>query len=155
METEANRKASNEFGRIRGEYQAQAWLYGTTTTKEFTGFKKPAVEELTGEVPEGDYVAGTERGLYYVSLNTLGEIAWESGTYQRAGRPDSHVVEILTETTPLCLSIPTVEADFRERSRPSLSWSREQPCWREKAFQETALKAPSRRLSIGSTALVC
>ncbi len=101
METEANRKASNEFGRIRGEYQAQAWLYGTTTTKEFTGFKKPAVEELTGEVPEGDYVAGTELGLYYVSLDTLGEIAWESGTYQRAGRPDSHVIEILTETTPL------------------------------------------------------
>lgn len=101
METAANQNASKEFGRIREEYQAQAWLYGTTTTKEFTGFRKPVLESLSEKVPDGDYVAETEWDLYYVSLDTLGEIAWDSGIYKRAGRPDSHVIEILTESTPL------------------------------------------------------
>ena len=100
METEANRNANREFGRIREEYQAQAWLYGTTTTKEFTGFRKPDLSLLSEEVPDGDYVAETGWDLYYVSLDTLGEIAWDSGIYKRAGRPDSHIIEILTEKTP-------------------------------------------------------
>ena len=100
METEANQNANREFGRIREEYQAQAWLYGTTTTKEFTGFRKPDLSLLSEEVPDGDYVAETGWDLYYVSLDTLGEIAWDSGIYKRAGRPDSHIIEILTEKTP-------------------------------------------------------
>lgn len=101
MRTMANQNASNEYGRIREEFKAQAWLYGTTTTKEFTGFRKPVLESLNEEVPDGDYAAETEWDLYYVSLDTLGEIAWDSGIYKRAGRPDSHVIEILTESTPL------------------------------------------------------
>lgn len=100
METEANQNANREFGRIREEYQAQAWLYETTTTKEFTGFRKPDLSLLSEEVPDGDYVAETGWDLYYVSLDTLGEIAWDSGIYKRAGRPDSHIIEILTEKTP-------------------------------------------------------
>lgn len=100
METEANQNANREFGRIREEYQAQAWLYGTTTTKEFTGFRKPDLSLLSEEVPDGDYVAETGWDLYYVSLDTLGEIAWDSGIYKRAGRLDSHIIEILTEKTP-------------------------------------------------------
>lgn len=100
MQTEANKNASNEYGKIREKYQAQAWLYGTTTTKEFTGFRKPILEPISQKVLDGDYVAKTECDLFYVSLDTLGEIAWDSGTYKRAGRPDSHVIEILTEKTP-------------------------------------------------------
>lgn len=65
METEAARNMSKEYARIRSEYQADAWLYGTVTTKEFT----------------------------------QGEIGWESGTFKKAGRPDSHVIEVLTEST--------------------------------------------------------
>lgn len=101
MRTTANQNAGNEYGRIREEFKAQAWLYGTTTTKEFTGYRKPVLESLREKVPDGDYVAETGWDLYYVSLDTLGEIAWDSGTYKRAGRPDSHVIEILTESTPL------------------------------------------------------
>lgn len=69
-------------------------------TKEFTGFRKPDLSLLSEEVPDGDYVAETGWDLYYVSLDTLGEIAWDSGIYKRAGRPDSHIIEILTEKTP-------------------------------------------------------
>ena len=100
MVTEANRPASAEYARIREAYQAQAWLYGTTTTKEFTQFKVPDTALLDGNVPEGDYIAETGWALYYVSLDTQGEIAWESGVYRRSGRPDAHVIEILTEKTP-------------------------------------------------------
>lgn len=100
MGTAANRKTGEEYGRIREAFGAQAWLYGTTTTKEFTYFKKPELPSLPVQVPDGDYVAETGRDLYYVSVDTLGEIAWNSGTYKRAGRPDSHVIEILTEKTP-------------------------------------------------------
>lgn len=96
----ANRKPSEEYERIREAFRAQAWLYGTTTTKEFTGFRKPVLESLREEVPDGDFVAKTGWDLYYVSVDTLGEIAWDSGTYKRIGRPNSHVIEILTEKTP-------------------------------------------------------
>ena len=56
MGTEANRKASEAYAHIREAYQAQAWLYGTTTTKEFTRFKKPDITPLDEGVPDGDYV---------------------------------------------------------------------------------------------------
>lgn len=100
MFTETNRKASAEYARLRTDYRAQAWLYGTTTTKEFTNFQKPDVNPLDSDVPEGDFVAETNRPLYYVSVDTQGEIAWDSGTYSRAGRPDAHIIEVLTEKTP-------------------------------------------------------
>ena len=100
MGTAENRKASEEYGRIREAFGAQAWLYGTTTTKEFTGFRKPDLSSVSEQVPDGDYVAEKGWDLYYVSVDTLGEIAWNSGTYKRAGRPNSHVIEILTEKTP-------------------------------------------------------
>ena len=100
MGTAVNRKAAAEYSRIRDAYGAQAWLYGTTTTKEFTGFREPVLESMRENVPDGDYVAESGWNLYYVSVDTQGEIAWDSGAYKRAGRPDSHVIEILTEKTP-------------------------------------------------------
>ena len=42
MRMESTRSVSGEYGRIRTEYHADAWLYGTVTTKEFTGWRKPA-----------------------------------------------------------------------------------------------------------------
>lgn len=92
-------EASKEYARIRTAYQAEAWLYGTTTTKEFTGFKKPEIRSDYDPVPEGDHIAETDLKFYYVSVDTEGEIGWESATFVKAGRPDSHVIEILTEST--------------------------------------------------------
>lgn len=63
------------------------------------GRKKPDYSDISS-VPEGDYVAADQAELYYVSLDTAGEIPWESGTYSAKGRPDAHVIEILTESTP-------------------------------------------------------
>ena len=55
MGTEAVGALGGEYGKYRTKMNAGALLYGTATTKEFTGFRKPVLEE-TEEVPEGDFV---------------------------------------------------------------------------------------------------
>lgn len=99
MGTKAVQTVSEEYARIRSEYHADAWLYGTVTTKEFTQGREPELDSVT-EVPDGDFVAENDAALYYVSVDTQGEIDWESGTFRKAGRPDAHVIEVLTEQTP-------------------------------------------------------
>lgn len=94
------RESSEAYGRIRAAYQADAWLYGTTTTKEFTGFSRPELDNQIVSFPMEDFIAENNAPLYYVSVDALGEIGWESGTFQKAGRPDAHVIEVLTEQAP-------------------------------------------------------
>ncbi len=96
----ATRTASKEYGRIRGAYQADAWLYGTVTTREFTDWREPELEEGPFLALEEDFAAEASAPLYYVSIDPLGEVGWESGTFRKAGRPDSHVIEVLTEKAP-------------------------------------------------------
>lgn len=100
MAEETTRELAKEYGNFRAEMNADAWLYGTTTTKEFTDFRRPVLEDA-GEVPEGDYVADSGAELYFVSLDVDGEIGWESGTFCNKGREPAHVIEILTGVTPL------------------------------------------------------
>lgn len=100
METEGARATGEEYARIRTAFHADAWLYGTVTTKEFIGHRKPELEPVTEDIPEGDFVAEQKADLYYISVDANGEIGWESGTFRKAGRPDAHVIEILTEETP-------------------------------------------------------
>lgn len=95
------RAMSGEYARIREAYHADAWLYGTVTTKEFTQYRKPVLKETDTAVPEGDYIADKNASLYYISVDVAGEIGWESGTFRKEGRPDSHVIEILTSQTPM------------------------------------------------------
>lgn len=99
MGTKAVQMVSGEYARIRTEYQADAWLYGTVTAKEFTNGQKPELD-FAAEVPDGDFIAENHATLYYVSVDTKGETGWESGTFCKPGRPDAHVIEILTNKTP-------------------------------------------------------
>lgn len=71
MVTTANENAGREYGRIREAYQAQAWLYGTTTTKEFTGFRKPNLVQVDEAVPDGDYVAENNQPLTQETIVNL------------------------------------------------------------------------------------
>ena len=98
MRTEAVGELAAEYGKYRTELNADAWLYGTTTTKEFTDFRSPVLEE-TCEVPKGDFVADDRAELYYISVDVDGEIGWESGTFRNKGRMPAHVIEILTAST--------------------------------------------------------
>lgn len=88
-----------EYARIRTAYHADAWLYGTTTTKEFTGFQRPVLDGSVTSVPEGDFVARRNAAFYYVSVDTEGEIGWESATFKRAGCPGAHIIEVVTGAT--------------------------------------------------------
>lgn len=98
MGTEAVGTLGAEYGKYRTKMNADAWLYGTTTTKEFTGFRKPVMEQAC-QVPEGDFVADDRAELYYISVDVDGEIGWESGTFCNKGRAPAHVIEILTAST--------------------------------------------------------
>lgn len=104
MATEATRTLSGEYGRIRREMNADAWMYGTTTVKEFLNFREPVLEE-TDEVPEGDFVAGDETKPYFIALDTQGELGWESGRFANKGRAEAHVIEILTEAAPIAYRV--------------------------------------------------
>lgn len=99
MGTEAAQAIVQEYAKLRKGFGADAWLYGTTTTKEFTGNRKPDSPVKTQQVPTGDYVAGTSASLYYVSVDTGGEICWDSGIFLAGGKEKAHVIEILTERT--------------------------------------------------------
>ena len=99
MGTESSRFMGGEYARIRTAYHADAWLYGTTTTKEFTGFQRPVLDGSVTSVPEGDFVARRNAAFYYVSVDTEGEIGWESATFKRAGCPGAHIIEIVTGAT--------------------------------------------------------
>lgn len=100
MGTETVGRLGVEYGRIRTDMHADAWLYGTTTTKEFIDFRLPVLD-LQQEVSEGDFIAEDHAQLYYVSVDIEGEIGWESGMFSNKGRAQAHVIEILTESTPL------------------------------------------------------
>lgn len=109
MATEAAGALGREYGRIRSEMNGDAWLYGTTTVKEFLNFREPVLKEYAN-VPEGDFVAGDETKPYFVALDTKGELGWESGRFSNRGRGEAHVIEILTEAVPL-----TYRAYLRKR----------------------------------------
>lgn len=100
MGTETVSALGAEYGKLRMEMNADAWLYGTTTTKEFTDFRRPVPEE-GAEVPEGDFIVDGRAELYYVSVDVDGEIGWESGTFSNRGRAPAHVIEVLTASTPV------------------------------------------------------
>lgn len=100
MEKEVTRSLGSEYGKIRMEMNADAWLYGTTTVKEFLDFRKPVLEEAD-YIPEGDFVADDQMKPYFVSVDTKGELGWESGKFSNQGRPEAHVIEILTESVPV------------------------------------------------------
>ena len=86
------------YAALRSGMNADAWLYGTATTKEFTDHVRPVLEDGSS-VPDGDFVADDQAELYYVSVDTEGEIGWESGTFANRGRTPAHVIEVLTDST--------------------------------------------------------
>ena len=74
MNTKEGENAGNVFYNISfGEnpyYKHQGWLSGRVTTDDnFTFYEKPALDENAPVVPEGDFVANGNAGMYYVSVD--------------------------------------------------------------------------------------
>ena len=91
--------AAASYARIRFDYQADAWVYGSTTTREFVSAAAPYPRSLSSDVPS-DFAAEKDAGLYYVSVDPKGEIGWSSPTFIRPGCPEAHVIEVLLEDAP-------------------------------------------------------
>lgn len=91
--------AAASYARIRFHYQADAWVYGSTTTREFVSAAAPYPRSLSSDVPS-DFAAEKDAGLYYVSVDPKGEIGWSSPTFIRPGCPEAHVIEVLLEDAP-------------------------------------------------------
>lgn len=77
-------------------YTHQGWLSGRVTTDEnFTFYKKPPLDEAAPAVPDGDYLAQPEFGMFYVSIDPHGKLGWENAVLHY-GDTTAHVIEVLT-----------------------------------------------------------
>ncbi len=78
-------------------YHHQGWLSGRVTTDDnFTFYKKPDLDESAPAVPEGDFLAQPNFGMFYVSVDPHGRLGWESATLRYVDTT-AHVIEVLTE----------------------------------------------------------
>lgn len=100
METQEGEAAGDVFYKIAfGKdpyYKHQGWLSGRVTTDDnFTFYETPELDENAGPVPEGDFVAQPDAGMYYVSVDPSGRLGWKSCklTYEDT---HAHVLEVLT-----------------------------------------------------------
>lgn len=106
MSTPEAAAAVAEYGKLRGFYQCQATLYGTTTMKGgYSAGLAPALPEDTPLLPKEDYVAPSEVKNYIVSMDPEGVLGWQSAYIEKKGRPRAHVIEVLTNgVSPAYLS---------------------------------------------------
>ena len=78
-------------------YHHQGWLSGRVTTDDnFTFYKAPALDENAPTVPEGDFLAQPDFGMFYVSIDPHGKLGWEDATLHYVDTT-AHVIEVLTE----------------------------------------------------------
>lgn len=90
------------FARIRADYQCDAYLAGAVTAASIyaDGFlDEEEIEELEAAriYPRETYVADPQAQHYAVIIDTEGSLRWNKGHIKRAGMPELHMIEILTE----------------------------------------------------------
>ena len=100
MNHPAAAEAGEAFYRIAfGEkpyYRHQGWLSGRVTTDDnFTFYEKPALEENALPVPDGDFAAPPDFGMYYVSIDPAGRLGWKDAVLHYE-TTTAHVIEVLT-----------------------------------------------------------
>lgn len=79
------------------QLEIQGYLNGKTSTEDHvTFYKEPKLDENVAPVPEGDYVADPVAPMYYLAIDTRGELAFNENTFDY-GNVSSHIVVVLTE----------------------------------------------------------
>lgn len=101
--------AREAYARLQSGFDADALAYGVTTLRGFIGSGALRLDEGAG-APADDYVAPHGEGSYLVAVDPTGLLAWRSGTFRRAGRPDAHVVTLLSGSAS-----PAYRAFLRDR----------------------------------------
>jgi len=103
MDTPEGEAAENVFYNIafgkQPYYKHQGWLSGRVTTDEnFTLYKQPELDKNAPAVPDGDFVANPNFGMYYVSVDPSGKLGW-TGNLLTYIDTTAHVLEVLTGKT--------------------------------------------------------
>lgn len=79
------------------QFGIKGYLNGKTSTEDnITHYKKPDLDENAATVPEGDYVAVADAPMYYIAMDTRGELAFEESSFGYGGVP-SHIAVVITE----------------------------------------------------------
>ncbi|WP_160037069.1 dihydrofolate reductase family protein [Paenibacillus sp. An7] len=79
------------------QFGIQGYLNGKKTTEDnMTFYKKPELDINAAPVPAGDYVADPNAPMYYLTIDTRGELAFEDNVFSYGNVP-SHIVVVLTE----------------------------------------------------------
>ena len=101
MDTKECDEPSEQFYEIafckNAYYKHQGWLSGRVTTDDnFTMYRKPKLDKTAPIVPPGDFITVGNYSMYYVSIDPLGKLGWQSNTliYETT---TAHVLEVLTE----------------------------------------------------------
>ena len=78
-------------------YKHQGWLSGRVTTDDnFTFYENPELDENAALVPDGDFIANPDAGMYYVSVDPSGKLGWKSCELTYIDT-HAHVLEVLTQ----------------------------------------------------------
>lgn len=101
METAESEIAGDVFYDIafgkKPYYKHQGWLSGRVTTDDnFTFYEKPELDENAALVPDGDFIANPDAGMYYVSVDPSGKLGWKSCELTYIDT-HAHVLEVLTQ----------------------------------------------------------
>lgn len=73
------------------------YMSGSITAAKLCGEHEMDLRENVPPQPREDHVVMDNAECYYVALDVEGTIPWASNTVEYAGRPASHVIELLTE----------------------------------------------------------
>ena len=98
MGTETVAGLSREYGAIRSQMQGDAWMYGTTTTKEFTGFENQCWKRKTRCRKVILWQMTGQKCTMYLWISK-GRLAGSPGLLITGAGEKPHVIEILTEAT--------------------------------------------------------
>src|SRR5690625_3435554 len=102
MDLKEFKEASRQYQELsidpaKQQFDIQGYLNGKTSTEDnITFYKQPQLNEDAAPVPKGDYIATSNAPMYYLSIDTRGELAFKENTYGYGGVP-AHIVEVLTE----------------------------------------------------------
>lgn len=98
MGASACQPALEAYGNIRGFFQCQATLYGTTTMAG--SYSEGLAGKLSASdivYPKEDYVAVFDAEDYIISVDPKGILGFSSNFIEKTNRPKAHVIEVLTE----------------------------------------------------------
>ncbi|EAY20912.1 hypothetical protein TVAG_437380 [Trichomonas vaginalis G3] len=96
--TENGSVTFNDYEWTGESYKPDAWLWGRRTFDAvLPSIDNPPVDENEKECPEGDFYAVTDAGKYLVAMDPSGKLPWDRNTVKYMDRPESHVIEALTE----------------------------------------------------------